>query len=241
MSWFLESSPSSILKIAIVYAVVAKMSFLLTIPPGNVSPIFPAAGIALAAVIIMGRNALAGIWLGSFAANAISFFDGTVLPHRAVLLNLLVASIIGIGAMSSAKAGAFLANRFCKDEHPLYSGRNVLMLVVVSVLSSCMVSPTFGVISLSLGGYIPWERFGYSWITWWAGDAAGAIIAAPLVLAWHYPHPFRKNTGRIIEATALGIVSLLLCFFIFFRNVPFAYGLIPMLLWSAFRFGMRGV
>ena len=68
-----NSPPAAILAIATVYAVVAKVSFLVTIPPGNVSPIFPSAGIALAAVLILGRRALAGVWLGSFAANGISF------------------------------------------------------------------------------------------------------------------------------------------------------------------------
>jgi PAS domain S-box-containing protein len=237
---FLSSSHYVILKIAFIYAVVAKISFLFTIPPGNVSPIFPASGIALASVLILKRNALAGIWLGSFIVNTISFFDGTVSSPRTVLPALLIGSIIGIGAMSGAKIGAFLACRFNKDGHSLYSGRNVFMLVV-SMLGSCMVSPTLGVASLSLGGYIAWERFGYSWITWWAGDVTGAIIAAPLILAWHYQHPFRKNTRCILEMAALGMASLLLCYLIFFRNVPFAYGLIPLLLWAAFRFGMRGV
>jgi PAS domain S-box-containing protein len=235
-----NSAPTAILTVAVVYAVVAKVSFLVTIPPGNVSPIFPSAGIALAAVLILGRRALAGVWLGSFAANGISFFDGTVPAAHAVLPALLVASFIGIGAMTGAGAGAFLVRRFCKGEYPLYSGWNVLMLVAVGALCCCVVSPTFGVAGLSLGGYIPWERFVRSWIIWWAGDAAGAIVAAPLILAWHHPHPFHRNLRRVMEAVVLGGVTLLLCFFIFFRNVPFAYGLMPLLLWAAFRFGMRG-
>jgi hypothetical protein len=69
----LNSPPVAIAAVATMYAVVAKVSFLITIPPGNVSPIFPAAGIALAAVMILGRNALVGVWLGSFIANTLSF------------------------------------------------------------------------------------------------------------------------------------------------------------------------
>ncbi|MCX6905167.1 MAG: MASE1 domain-containing protein, partial [Verrucomicrobia bacterium] len=63
------SWPAALLGVAAVYAVAAKVSFLFTIPPGNISPILPAAGVALAAVMILGRKALPGIWLGSFAAN----------------------------------------------------------------------------------------------------------------------------------------------------------------------------
>ena len=240
VSRILNSAPVAVLMVAVAYAVVARLGFLFTIPPGNISPIFPAAGIALAAVMILGRKALVGVWLGSFAANTISFFDGTMASAHTILSALLVGVFIGVGAMFGAGAGAFLVRRFCKGEHPLYSGWNVLVLVTVGALGCCMISPTFGVVSLALGGYIPWERFGYSWITWWAGDAAGAIVAAPLILAWHHPHPFRRNPWRVMEATLLGGVTILLCLVVFFRNVPFAYGLLPLVIWAAFRFGMRG-
>ena len=190
--------------------------------------------------MIMGRNALIGVWLGSFAANTISFIDGSMPSVHTGLPDLLVAAFIGLGAMSGAAAGAFLVRRLCKDEHPLQSGRNVLILVAVGALGCCMISPTFGVLSLSLAGNIPWERFGYSWITWWVGDAAGTLVAAPLILAWQQRHPFRRNAWRILEAAVLGGMTLLVCFFVFFRNTPFEYGLLPLLLWAAFRFGMRG-
>lgn len=235
-----ESAPLVIGAVAVVYAVAAKVSFLVTIPPGNVSPVFPSAGIALAAAMIFGRRALVGVWLGSFAANLLSFYDGTVASIHAPSLNLLIAACIGLGAMSSAAAGARLVPCCCKGEHPLHSGWCVLMLTTVGALGCCVLSSTVGVLSLSLGGYISWERSGYSWLTWWAGDAAGAIIAAPLILAWHHPHLFRRSAWRILEATVLGGVTFLFCHLVFFGNVPFAYGIMPILLWAAFRFGMRG-
>jgi PAS domain S-box-containing protein len=191
--------------------------------------------------MIMGRNALIGVWLGSFAANTIPLIDGSMLSVHTGLPNLLVGAFIGFGAMSGAAAGAFLVRRVCKEAHPLQSGRNVLVLVAAGALGGCLISPTFGVLSLSLTGNIPWERFGYSWITWWVGDTTGVLIAAPLFLAWQHPHSFRKNPWRILEAAVLGGTTLLACFFVFFRNTPCQYGLLPLLLWAAFRFGMRGV
>ena len=218
-----------------------QVSFLFTIPPGNVSPIFPAAGIALAAVMILGRKALVGVWLGSFAANAISFFDGTVSPAHAVLPDLLVASFIGVGAMSGAGAGAFLVRRFCKDEYPLCSGWNVLMLVTVGALGCCMVNSTFGVLSLALGGYIPWERFGVL-LGSLGGWAMRPEPLLPLLLSWHgiIPTLSARTAGARWKRQLLEGMTLVLCLLVFFRNVPFAYGLMPLLLWAAFRFGMRG-
>jgi PAS domain S-box-containing protein len=236
----LDSSLVTIPAVAILYAVVAKLSFLHTIAPGNISPIFPSAGIALAAVMILGRKALVGVWLGSFASNAVSFFDGTVPFVHPGLPAVLTAAVIATGAASGAGVGALLVRRFCQQEHPLNSGWGVLTLVLVGALVCSVVSATLGVFSLSLAGYLPWERFGYSWGTWWAGDATGTIVAAPLLLAWHQPHPFQRSGWRIAEATVLGGMTSGLCFFVFFRTLPLAYGLMPLLLWAAFRFGMRG-
>jgi PAS domain S-box-containing protein len=237
----LVSSPLAILVVAVVYALAAKAALQVTILPSNISPVFPDAGIALAAVLILGRAALLGVWLGSFMANLFSFSHGTATQHHSVLTALLVASTIAMGAMACASAGAFLVRRFCKDENPLHSGYGVLILVTVGALGACMVGPTFGVLGLSLGGYVPWEGIGYAWLTWWAGDAAGAIVVAPLILAWHFHYSCKKRSWLMLEMAVLGVVTLLLCIFVLFQqNVHFEYCLLPLLLWAAFRFGMRG-
>jgi PAS domain S-box-containing protein len=240
---YFASTPLVILTIALLYAVVARVSFLLTIHPGNISPVFPAAGMALAAGIIIGRYALPGIMLGSFAANFISFIDGTVSPAPGWPRGILMALVIGFGAMCGAAAGVKLVRHFCANDHPLQSGRNVIILVVIGGLGCGMISPTFGVLSLLLG--LPenasWIQYGNAWLTWWAGDASGVLIAAPLILAWAYPASVRRNPRGIFKTVVLGTVTLLCSYVVFFRSAPLQYGLLPLLLWAAFRFGMRGV
>ena len=235
-----SSRPATILGVALSYAAVAKVVSLTTTLPGNISPIFPSAGLALASVLILGRPALFGVWLGSFLANTLLYFHGMGSSFAVIARDLLIPSIVGVGAMSSAGVGALLVRWLCKGQHPLYTARTVLTLVTVGALGCCMLSPSVGVLTLALTGAVPWKLFGYSWLTWWLGDAAGTIIAAPLVLAWHHEPRFRYESWRSLEAMLLGAVTSLLCFFAFFRNVPFEYGLMPLLLWAAFRYGMRG-
>jgi len=104
-----------------------------------------------------------------------------------------------------------------------------------------MLSPTCGLLGLALGGYVPWEHFGYSWLTWWVGDTAGAIVVAPLILAWHFQHSFKKKSWLMLEMALLGMVTLLLCIFVLFQQQAHVeYCLLPLLLWAAFRFGARG-
>jgi signal transduction histidine kinase/ActR/RegA family two-component response regulator len=235
------SAPLAILVVAIVYALATKVALQVTSLPGNVSPVFPDVGIALAAVLIVGRMALLGVWLGSFVVNAVAFFNATATSAHSAVTALLTAALIAIGTIACASTGASLVRRFCKEEQPLFSGYGVLIVATVGALGCCMLSPTCGMLGLSLGGYVPWERFGYSWLTWWVGDAAGAIVIAPLVLAWHFQHSFKKRSWLMLEMAMLGVVTLLLCIFVLFQQQAHVeYCLLPLLLWAAFRFGARG-
>ena len=237
----LVSWPVAILVVAVVYALVAKAAIHVAVLPGNISPVFPDLGIALAAVLIFGRIALCGVWLGAFVVNAISFLHGTVMSYQSSLTALGVAALIGIGTIAFASSSAFLVQRFCKDECSQYSNSNVLMLVIFGAILCCMLSPTLGVLGLSMGGYVPWERFNNSWLTWFSGDAAGAIVVIPLILAWHFKHSNQQKSWIMLEMAVLGVVTLLLCIFILFQQIAhFEYCLIPLSLWAAFRFGMRG-
>ena len=55
---------------ALAYAAVGALALMLAGPPGYASPLYPAAGIALAARLVFGPAALPGVWLGAFAVNA---------------------------------------------------------------------------------------------------------------------------------------------------------------------------
>ena len=68
---------------AIAYALTGWLARLLAIPPGYASPLFPAAGIALAAVLVYGRVAWAGVFIGSAITNA--DMDAAIIVKREYL------------------------------------------------------------------------------------------------------------------------------------------------------------
>src|SRR4030088_525975 len=71
------------------YAVSGKLALLLAVPPGFASPIFPPAGIAVAAMLIGGRTTLPWTFLGSFLLNvwaAYSIGQGSVATGLAAAL-----------------------------------------------------------------------------------------------------------------------------------------------------------
>jgi PAS domain S-box-containing protein len=234
------AAAATVLALAVAYALVVKVVQPATTLPGDVAPIFPAAGLALAAVLVLGRPALLGIWLGSYAANAITYapdLAGVFLPPPR---SALVSASIATGAALAAATAAWLVRRACREEHPLQSARNVLTLVALGALGSAVIKATTGMLTLSLAGITPWRIFGYAWITWLLGDAFGVVIAAPLLLAWWGGGPLRIGWRRVPELLALSAATLALCHAVFFRGLAFEYGLMPLLIWAAFRFGLRG-
>src|SRR5437867_1401197 len=59
------------------YFVAGRLGSLLAIPPGYATAIWPAAGLALAAALLLGIRIWPGILLGSFAVNVGTAFDAS--------------------------------------------------------------------------------------------------------------------------------------------------------------------
>ena len=77
---------------ALAYFVAGELALkLLAIPPGYAAPIYPAAGLALVAVLVYGHGVLPGVVLGSYLVNLqVSAGDGLLSP-TVLLLPLLSA------------------------------------------------------------------------------------------------------------------------------------------------------
>src|SRR5207244_8815728 len=103
-----------------------------------------------------------------------------------------------------------------------------------------------GVASLELTGLAGWSDVGPIWLTWWLGDAAGALLVAPAVVLWA-TNRFVFAPERLAEAAVLAIAALTTGVVIFggvgplsVYRVPVAVLTFPVLVWAAFRFGCRG-
>jgi integral membrane sensor domain MASE1 len=75
--------------------------------------VWPPSGIALAAVLLLGYRAAAGIWLGSFLINLLFF----VLHQVLLTTGLTAASAIATGSTLQAVVAAFLY-LIIHDIHP---------------------------------------------------------------------------------------------------------------------------
>ena len=163
----------------VAYALAARLALLLALPPGIASPLFPAAGIALAATLTWGRPALAGVWLGSAVANAWHALS----TGQPALGSLLVILVIGLGATVQAWVGARLVDRFVGRPALLTEPAQLWRFVAVAGLVASVISASVGTTALLVGGSMESAQAGAHWIAWWIGDALGVLIFAPLTLA----------------------------------------------------------
>src|SRR4249919_867860 len=106
---------------ALAYFATALAAMKLAIPPAFASPLYPAAGIALASVLVFGRRMLVGVAIGAITANfAINASRGFADP-----LVVAMPFVIALAALLQAAAGAALVRRFVRQPLTLTLPRDV--------------------------------------------------------------------------------------------------------------------
>jgi signal transduction histidine kinase len=216
------------LLLAGAYIAAAKAAFALAFVQTSIAPIWPPSGIALAAILLLGYRAVPGIWLGAFVVNAL-----TPVP-------LWVSAALAVGNTLEALAGAWLLRRV-DFGYAIDRVRDVLALAGLAAALSTTVSATVGVGSLWLGGTLPGRSLPSSWVIWWAGDAAGILTVAPLLLVWSTRRWDRRpRPARVLEAGALAVTLVLLTVAGLAVPVVRPFAVFPALVWAAVRFRQTG-
>jgi PAS domain S-box-containing protein len=181
---------------------------LLAIPPGYATAVWPAAGIALGSVMLLGQRALVGIAIGSFFVNF--RLDLDLSTTSMIARSLVITGNIAAGAVLQAGVCARLECRYVdaplKLEHP----RDIVRFLALGGPVGCVVSASCGVTTLFLGGALPGPAFAFSWWTWWVGDVIGTIIFAPLVLALFAGsvHRWRRRRLEVVLPLSLGFCAV---------------------------------
>lgn len=220
--------------LAVVYWVAGKLGLQLAFVHPSATAVWPPTGLTLAALLLFGYRVWPGIFLGAYLVNI------STAGSMATSLGLAVGNTL------EGLVGAYLVNRFANGRNAFDRPQDVFKFAVLAGLGSTMVSATIGVTSLSLGGYADWANYGAIWVTWWLGDAAGALILAPLLVLWgnHLKVQWRWQQG--LEAAALGLLIVLVSQAVFSevlfdesQKYPLEFLCLPLLVWTALRFGPR--
>ena len=222
------------LLLGLAYFFSAQLGLSVAVVSNSVTLIWPPTGVALFALLVFGVRLWPAILLGAFAANLMT---GIALGAAlAIAIGNCVEALMGFYLLSMA--GFHLG---------LQRIRDVVILVVLAAGISTMFSATIGTFSLYYSQIISADHFAQTWLTWWTGDAMGDLVFAPLFLAWWHKEKGEGEHGRVLEATLLMLCLVTITQVVFGgqlllagRPPPIAFITVPILVWAALRFGMRG-
>lgn len=216
---------------AVIYYGLAKGSLVFAAVNGYATPIWPASGIALAAVLLFGYH----LWPGVFLGGCMAHFVGEQLTGAAILSGLC----IGIGNAVGTVLAAYLIKRSVGNHQPLNRVRDVFSFVFLAALLSPIADANIGVTALCVFGEAPWSAYGVVWWTWWISEVVGILVFTPVVLAWtqDVKKSEQKFKQRFAEGVLLLVFTIAITRITFGGGYPVVYMLIPLLVWAAFRFG----
>jgi two-component sensor histidine kinase/integral membrane sensor domain MASE1 len=153
----------------LAYVISAWFMMMLPGRDGIAIAYWPPAGIALAAMLLMGTRA----WW-------VAFIGGTVIALRDIPLTsaLLAGGASTVGALSACwilrKTGFEFAP--CRT-------RDILLLSLAS-LAGTIPGAVGGAIAYAISETLPWHQLPQEIFRWWTGDSLGVITLTPFVVAW---------------------------------------------------------
>ena len=222
------------LVVTALYFVGGRMGLAVPFTRGNVSPIWPPAGIALAAILLCGYRIWPAVAVGAFLVNVL-----TPIPAY-------TAAAIAAGNTAGPLVGAWLLRRLAVRYPLMGHPRDVLGLIVLGAFGGTAISATVGTGVLSLTHVAPWSGVGAAWLMWWLGDAMGVLIVAPVALAIQGIRDVAAPRRRL-ELTALLLATISCSALVFHAPPALGSGSVIvamtfpfLLMWSATRFELVG-
>ena len=219
--------------LAATYFVAGKLSLKLAFANASASPVFPPAGIAVAALLMFGYRLWPAIFVSAFLVNV------TIAGNFPASLG------IAAGNTLESLLGASLVQQIASGVRAFDHAYDVFRFALALAIST-LVSPTIGVAALSMSGLAEWKNYADIWLTWWIGDFSGAVIFAPVLILW-LGYPWRRI--NLLRDAEVGILLVLLAilsevvfggwFAISSLNYPIAFILGPIIAWTAFRLTPR--
>jgi diguanylate cyclase (GGDEF)-like protein len=221
------------LLVAIAYAICVNLSQEFATLPATVASVWFPSGMTLALVYLLGNRGILGIACGATYTLILSLFKiNSTLPIFSLLLIVVACTC---GNVLQPLIATYLIKKFARHKH-IFSHVNTVVLYIAAAIFAPTVSATLGITSLAVTGLIEWQGYGISWATWWLGSALPHLIFTPTILLWKALKQ-RNIQIRLREIILVLILFLCVSWISFIQGYPLAYLLLPILIWTVFRYG----
>jgi signal transduction histidine kinase len=185
--------------VGVAYFLAARLSVGLVLKPEGVAVFWPAAGISTGVLIALGPRSRWPVAAGVTVA--------TIVIHQLIADPLWAGLALGLSNAAEAVITAALIERYFGTDFSIGRLRQVLGLVVAAIVGTAVSG---------IGGAVTYRLFSgpaaemlTTWQHWFASDAIGIVIVAPLVIelaaALRHPPP---RSERIDGAAALGALAV---------------------------------
>lgn len=218
-----------ILAVAAAYFAAAKLGLQQELVRGQVTPLWPPTGIALACLLILGVRIWPGITLGAFLVNV------AIGPTPVALVAIAIGNTL-------APVCSYLLLTQVGFRTTLDRLRDALALVFLGALGGMLVSATVGTTALVSSGALPPSEFWPTWSVWWTGDAMGVLVITPLLLVVRHTYllPPGVVLSRGAEAVALLASITVVTLMATTSSINLLFLVFPFLIWAALRFQLVG-
>ena len=221
-----------LLLLALAYFICGKLGLAIPYVGTHITLIWLPTGIAVAALLRWGYRYWPGIFLGALLTNF------TIDAHPVLALS------IALGNTLAPLLTVYLLRRL--KFHSALDRVSDIMLLTCAAALGMLVSAGMGTSSLALFAGLSRPDATVAWLSWWAGDAVGVLLATPLLLNISRIRLAAFRT-QIIELSLWSVLMLSMSWAVFFLNNdalgyshPLVFIVFPLIIWSAMRFGVLG-
>ncbi|HEY1978181.1 MAG TPA: MASE1 domain-containing protein [Candidatus Baltobacteraceae bacterium] len=211
--------------VAAAYVGCAELGFSVAFTTKQVTAVWPPTGIAVAALVLWGLRLWPGVFAGALISNAIT---GEPWWTAAAIAT----------SNTAAPVVATMLLRRVDFARTLERARDVVAIVVIAGLSMT-VSATCGVALLAIAGIVSWHAYASIWPVWWAGDAMGVLVFAPVLLTFAGKSSMGIERAKRLELAALFVAVFAVTWLTFVSDLPVRLSVYPLVVWVALRFGQR--
>ncbi|MEI7721182.1 MAG: MASE1 domain-containing protein, partial [Verrucomicrobiota bacterium] len=198
------------------------------------APLWPASGVALAAVLLGGPWMLLGVYLGLLPTQF--FFWGTVPTITALLLPL--------ANTFETLIAWFLLRKVARGFHDWISTqRDIVLFLIAAPWIPTLISAILAQILLRHNGVVPSHNFASEVLIYALGNASGIILLTPLILVWrdYLKFPWLDRTGiRLIAHTLVVAIAVWLIHANYDFSSALTIILIPIFIWGVWSTGLKG-
>ncbi|MFZ2541136.1 MAG: EAL domain-containing protein [Gallionella sp.] len=223
---------AKLLFVALAYFVSGRLGLAVPYVESHITLIWLPTGIAVAALFRWGYICWPGIFLGALATNF--FVDSSPLLDISIALGNTLAPLLAAWLLRRLKFHATLDRAY-----------DILLLVVAAAIGM-LVSASGGVSSLMMFNVLPVPDVAPAWLSWWAGDFIGVLLAAPLLLNISRA-ALKELWAQRVEFSAWSMTTFVIYVGLFFFSSDelsyshqLAYIGLPTVVWAAMRFGVVG-